>query len=70
MPETAEEQRERAAYAAVTDPALLAVLDVLAPSRDGYRVPLFEWGHETTPTAEEMIELAQQVVAALEDREG
>lgn len=61
----AEEEHERATYAAVTNPAVLAALDVLAPACDGIRLPLFEWGHETTPTADEMIELAQQIVAAI-----
>jgi hypothetical protein len=38
-----------------------AVADVLAPNG----VPIFEWGHETTPTDGEIRELAERIVAAL-----
>lgn len=65
----AMEQYERAeadSYAAVTDPRVVAVLDVLAPVSYGSRSAIFEWGHETTPTAAEMIELAAKVVEAVD----
>lgn len=29
------------------------------------RIPIFEWGHETTPTDEEMRELAEKLVDAV-----
>ena len=57
---------EAATYAAVQDPRVNAVLDVLAPRHEiSGRSPIFEWAHEETPTAAEMIELAEMVVAAL-----
>ena len=61
---------EQDAYAAVTDPRIIAVLDVLAPvetwsGQATGRDPIFEWGHETTPTPEEMIELAGRIVDVL-----
>lgn len=62
----AEEEAERATYAAVTDPRVEAVLNVLAPVRGGDRVPAFEWGHETTPTPAELVEMATEIVAAIE----
>jgi hypothetical protein len=37
------------------------VVEVLAPGG----VPIFEWGHEQTPTAEEIEELAQEIAEAL-----
>lgn len=59
--------QEKEAYATVTDARVNAVLDVLAPRHEiGGRSPIFEWGHETSPTAEEMIDLARQVVAAID----
>jgi len=60
---------EDAAYRAVTDPRVAAVLDVIAPRAEwnaDLRLPLFEWGHETTPTAAEMIDLAERIVAAID----
>jgi hypothetical protein len=57
-----------ATYTEVTDPAVLAVLDILAPRdprRPGERIPVFEFGHETTPTRIEMVELAQAIVDAV-----
>jgi hypothetical protein len=39
-----------------------AVIGVLAPNG----IPIFEWGHETTPTDEQIRELAEQIVAAIE----
>lgn len=58
--------RDARVYAAVDDPLVNAVLDVLAPRNEiSGRSVIFEWGHETTPTAEEMIALAQKIVAAL-----
>jgi hypothetical protein len=68
------EAANQAKYAAVTDRRLLAVLDVLAPVRhdpgfDGARSPVFEHPHETTPTADEVIELATDILASL-DRAG
>ncbi len=57
---------EAATYGAVQDPRVNAVLDVLAPQHEvSERYPIFEWPHEETPTAE-MIELAEQIVAALD----
>lgn len=53
------------AYAAVTDPQVLAVLDVLAPRFGDGRSPIFEWGHEETPSGAEMVDLAGAIVAAL-----
>lgn len=57
-----ERDAEADAYAAVADPRVKAVLEVLAPNR----IPLFEWGHETTPTASEMIDLARSIVEAID----
>lgn len=58
---------EAAVYSAVHDPRVNAVLDVIAPRSDGGgRAALFEWGHEETPRAEEMVELAENIVAALD----
>jgi hypothetical protein len=58
--------REQEIYDAVTDPHILAMLDVLAPRRGPRepRIPIFEWGHETTPTPDEMIDLARDLLAA------
>jgi len=58
--------RDAEVYANVTDARVNAVLDILAPRHKvGGRSPIFEWGHETTPGPEEMIELAQRIVDAL-----
>lgn len=65
----AEDAAEQAAYAEVTDPRVVAVIDVLAPvypDLNGVRIPQFEFPHETTPTPNEVIELAQTVVAAID----
>jgi hypothetical protein len=62
------ERREQQTYDAVTDRRLLAILDVLAPRMDlpsRPRSPIFEWGHETTPTAEEMIKLGEEILNSL-----
>jgi hypothetical protein len=48
--------------------ASVAVLDILAPrypQGEGERFPIFEWPKETTPTAQEMAELALQIVDAV-----
>ena len=50
--------------------AVERVLDVLAPWHDfggesKERCPIFEWGHETTPTDADMRELAERLVAAV-----
>lgn len=44
-----------------------AAFNVLAPvyKDSGRRVPLYELGHETTPTPDEVWELAGQVAAAV-----
>lgn len=64
-----DEERGAAVYTEVTDPVVLAVLDVLAPhtrfDADGDRSPIFEFGHETSPTRMEMVELAVQIVDAV-----
>lgn len=62
-----DERRGVATYTAVTDPAVLAVLDVIAPrDPDGDdRSPIFEFGHETTPTRIEMVELAERIADAV-----
>lgn len=45
---------------------LNAIKDVIYPaSADGKRCAIFEWGHETTPTAEEMQELCEQIADAV-----
>lgn len=58
----------------VDRPAMVQrVVDVLAPERsvgcgpehDDVRFPIFEWGHETTPTLEEIRELALDIVKQL-----
>lgn len=59
------ERRGQAAYAAVTDPHVLAVLDVLAPVSYGRRSPILQWPKKKTPEAAEMIEIATKVVAAM-----
>ena len=57
---------EAAVYAGVRDPRVIAVLDILAPAESsGERLPIFEWGHETTPSAEEMVDLAIRIVASI-----
>jgi hypothetical protein len=56
--------------------AIERVLDILAPNftrrgiyrtpnPGGVRIPIFEWGHETTPTEEELRKLAQDLVDAV-----
>ena len=50
------------------DEMIVKVLDVLSPVDTGYsdqRIPIFEWGHETTPTPEEMTEMAGDIVDAI-----
>lgn len=44
-----------------------AVLDVLYPphATGGKRIPIFEWGHEETPTADEMQKLAEEIADAV-----
>ena len=37
----------------------------LIGGRETARCPIFEWGHETTPTDEEMRELAEKIVKAV-----
>ncbi len=44
-----------------------AVLSVIQPDLDGQPMPIFEWGHETTPTADEMRELAGRIADAVID---
>jgi hypothetical protein len=62
----AREQAEAAAYGAVTDPRVVAVLDVLAPVDPRFgRSPIFEWPKEESPAAGEVIELAERIVAAI-----
>ena len=43
----------------------LAVMNILAPVDCATRIPVFEWGHETTPTEEEMRELVAEIVSAV-----
>lgn len=50
--------------------AVEAVLDILAPRESWGRCPIFEWGHETTPTEAQMLELAIDIVAAVRAAEG
>jgi hypothetical protein len=61
-----DDRREQEIYGSVTDPHILALLDVLAPRRGPRepRIPIFEWGHETTPTPDDMIDLARGLLAA------
>lgn len=49
------------------DAAVQVVIDQLAPNMAGLqrRVPIFEWGHETTPTPSEVEDLAREIVAAV-----
>jgi len=49
-----------------TDERVVAVLDILAPIHHRERMPIFELGHETTPTCEQMVELALDIVEAVE----
>ena len=57
---------ERAAYAAVTDPAVVAVLDVLAPADErGERWCIYVRTDESNPDAAELIPLAEQIVQAV-----
>jgi hypothetical protein len=63
---SAEEETEGTVYARVTNPRVLAVLDVIAPERDGDRIPVFEFGHETTPTSVEIVEMATEIVTAID----
>jgi hypothetical protein len=42
-----------------------AVMDVLAPLHHGARIPVFEWGHETTPTEQDMRELVRDIINAV-----
>lgn len=46
---------------------IVRVLDILAPydERIGERIPIFEWGHETTPKPDEIEALARRIVTAL-----
>lgn len=46
----------------MSEAAVQAVVDVLAPG--GY--PIFEWGHEETPSPPEIRTLAEQIVDAIE----
>lgn len=53
------------------DPRIEAILDVLGPRQQGtgtrgQRLYIFEWGHETTPTDEEMTGLAKKILAAVD----
>ena len=48
------------------DEKIERVLDVIAPVLNDKRVAIFEWGHETTPTLDELRELAGRIVDALE----
>lgn len=49
--------------------ATQSAFDVLAPVKtfeDGQvRLPIFEWGHETTPLPHEVWDLAEQLVSAV-----
>lgn len=60
-------ERGVSTYTAVIDPAVIAVLDVLAPQvgDDGDRSPIFEFGHETAPTRIEMVALAEEIADAV-----
>jgi hypothetical protein len=63
-------ETERAEYAAADlTPVELAILDVLAPidEKDSLpnRYPAFEFAHETTPSAAEMIELVRDIARAV-----
>ncbi len=49
----------------VSEAKIDRVLEVLAPGG----MPIFEWGHEETPTLEEVRKLATEIVEAL-DRSG
>lgn len=46
------------------DQAVERVLNILAPEHDSVRYPIFEWGHETTPTDAEMRALTEKIVDA------
>jgi hypothetical protein len=67
-----EAAEQRAYRAACRSRRIRAVLDVLAPRFDGKgpRIPIFEWGHETTPTAAEMIQLAEELLSAVDLADG
>lgn len=47
--------------------AELAVMDILAPVHRGTRIPVFEWGHETTPSEREMRDLVRDIVRAVSE---
>lgn len=40
-------------------------LALLGMRPENERLPIFEWGHETTPTEEELLQLAQDIVKAV-----
>lgn len=62
-----EVEAARVAYSAVTDPAVVAVLDVLAPVHEGtgQRMAIFDWGGEVNPAPQELVDLAVEVVSAV-----
>lgn len=51
------------------DEMIKRILDVIAPNETAEgiteRCPIFEWGHETTPTLEEVTELAGEIADAI-----
>lgn len=49
------------------DKRIEAILDVLSPDRGQGRIPIFEWAHETTPTDEEMVDVAREILAKLDE---
>lgn len=49
----------------VVESAIERVMDLLAPRSHGKRCPIFEWGHEATPTEEEVQRLAHNIVLAV-----
>lgn len=55
------------------DQMVTKILDIIAPYRNFgentpvQRSPIFEWGHETTPTLEEVTELAREIADAVSE---
>jgi hypothetical protein len=41
------------------------ILGILAPKTGGVRFPIFEWAHESTPTDQEVEELAGRIADAV-----
>lgn len=63
------DEAQAAEYAdAARDPGVRAVLDVLAPVSEyapHHRIPVFEFGHEETPNAGDVIDMARVILANL-----